>query len=150
MPGAPKDSWTTTVQSEGVPSRKYQNAPIMDDVENIEEYEPGGFAPPYIGDALGNRFQIIHQLGFGGHVIVWLCWKVSTERRRAIKVKAARRSSKTCAGLMAIQHMKDEGTSQEELEFNHIAMPIDTFWHHSYNGRHLCLVMPVLGPKLID
>ena len=116
MPGAPKDSWTTTVQSEGVPSRKYQNAPIMDDVENIEEYEPGGFAPLYIGDVLGNRSQSIHQLGFGGHTIVWLCWEISTERWRAIKVKAARRSLENCAGLVAIHHMKDKGAGQEELE----------------------------------
>ena len=52
----------------------------MDDVEDLEESEPGGFAPLYIGDVVGNRFQIIHQLGFGGHAIVWLYWEVSTER----------------------------------------------------------------------
>ena len=51
----------------------------MDDVKNLEEYEPGGFAPLYIGDVLGNRSQSIHQLGFGGQAIVWLFWKVSTE-----------------------------------------------------------------------
>ena len=88
----------------------------MDDVEDLGEYEPGGFAPLYIGHVLGDRFQIIHQLGFGGHTIVWLCWEISTERWRAIKVKAARRSLENCAGLVAIHHMKDEGAGQEELE----------------------------------
>lgn len=90
----------------------------MDDVEDLEVYEPGGFSPLYIGHVLGDWSQIIHQLGIGGHATVWLCWEVSTKRWRAIKVKAAHRSLENCAGLMAIQHMKDEDTGQEELEFN--------------------------------
>ncbi|KAK7753075.1 hypothetical protein SLS62_005025 [Diatrype stigma] len=129
---------------------KYRNVMIMDDVEDLEDYEPGGLAPLDIGDTLGDRFQIIYKLGYGGIATIWLCWELATEKWRAVKVNAASRSSDDCPDLMAMQHMKEHGVTQEQLEANHIVMPLETFWEETPNGRHLCSVLPVLGPKLLD
>ncbi|RYP66739.1 hypothetical protein DL771_007619 [Monosporascus sp. 5C6A] len=103
-----------------------------------------------LGDNLANRFQIIYKLGFGGMATVWLRWEINTEQWRAIKANAASQSSEDCSDLLAIQHMKELGVTPEQLETNYIGMPLETFWMDSPNGRHLCLVLPLLGPNLID
>ncbi|RYP93261.1 hypothetical protein DL770_000636 [Monosporascus sp. CRB-9-2] len=128
----------------------YRSVPIMDEVEDLEDYQPGGLAPLDLGDNLANRFQIIYKLGFGGMATVWLCWEIDTEQWRAIKVNAASQSSEDCSDLLAIRHMKEQGVTPEQLETNHVVMPLETFWMESPNGRHLCLVLPLLGPNLID
>ncbi|RYP11687.1 hypothetical protein DL767_011008 [Monosporascus sp. MG133] len=94
--------------------------------------------------------EIIYKLGFGGMATVWLCWEIDTEQWRAIKVNAASQSSEDCSDLLAIRHLKKQGVTPEQLEANHIIMPLETFWMGSPNGRHLCLVLPLLGPNLID
>ncbi|KAF8824536.1 hypothetical protein HHX47_DHR8000383 [Lentinula edodes] len=45
----------------------------LDEVEDAEDYRPGGFHPMYIGDEFANgRYGIIHKLGFGRSSTVWL------------------------------------------------------------------------------
>ncbi|RYP34465.1 hypothetical protein DL766_002986 [Monosporascus sp. MC13-8B] len=63
---------------------KYRSVPIMDGIEDLEDYPPGGLTPLDLGDSLTNRFQIIYKLGFGGMATVWLCWEIDTEQWRAI------------------------------------------------------------------
>jgi serine/threonine-protein kinase SRPK3 len=36
------------------------------DVENLEQYEPGGYHPVHIDDEIqGGRYRILHKLGYG-------------------------------------------------------------------------------------
>lgn len=43
-------------------------------LEHIYDYEPGGHHPVPLGDVYGNgRYRVIHKLGHGGCVTVWLC-----------------------------------------------------------------------------
>ncbi|KAJ3906759.1 kinase-like domain-containing protein [Lentinula edodes] len=45
----------------------------LDEVEDAEDYRPGGFHPMYIGDEFANgRYGIIHKLEFGRSSTVWL------------------------------------------------------------------------------
>ncbi|KAI1148928.1 kinase-like protein [Nemania diffusa] len=125
----------------------------MDDVENLEEYRPGGFAPVTIGDSLGGgRFEVIYKLGHGGIAIVWLCWELAAKKWRAIKINSASHSSEDCGDLKAIRLIKGclNASQLEELESSHVVMPIEIFWIETPNGRHLCSVMPVLGPRVHD
>jgi serine/threonine protein kinase len=122
----------------------------MDEVEDLEGYRPGGFAPVTIGDTLAGRFEIIYKLGFGGIAMVWLCWELATEKWWAVKINAASHSSETCGDLKAIRLMKQNGVDQKQLEANHITMARETFWEETPNGRHLCTVLPVLGPRAYD
>ena len=46
--------------------------PALEDVENIEGYQTGGYHPVTIGDTFGGQYKIIHKLGFGGFATVWL------------------------------------------------------------------------------
>ncbi|KAI1817324.1 kinase-like protein [Poronia punctata] len=133
------------------PRQRYHSVPIMDQVEDIENYCPGGFAPLSIGDVIGGgKYTIVYKLGFGGIAMVWLCYDEEERKWCAIKVNADSNSTDDCGDLEAIRLMKDNGLTVEKLGENHILMSFDTFWEYSPNGRHLCTVMPVVGPRAHD
>ncbi|KAH7876539.1 uncharacterized protein C8R40DRAFT_1042251 [Lentinula edodes] len=45
----------------------------LDEVENVDNYRPGGFHPVKIGDNFSaGHYRIIHKLGFGGSSTIWL------------------------------------------------------------------------------
>ncbi|KAI0595121.1 kinase-like protein [Biscogniauxia sp. FL1348] len=154
----PQESTTTDSLDEYDPSlyqqdeprmQKYASIPIMDDVEFLEDYKPGGLCPIDIGDILDNRFEVVHKLGYGGIATVWLCYDTEGEIWRAIKINAAEKSTEDCSDIKAIRAI----VSAEKLghrKDNHVVMPLQTFWTTSPNGRHLCSVLPLLGPRLSD
>ncbi|KAI1827255.1 kinase-like protein [Xylaria intraflava] len=135
------------VQDEASQTWEYKAVPIMDDVEELGGYRPGGFAPVTIGDTLANRYQIVQKLGNGGNGIAWLCWDLTTQKWKAVKINSASDSSEDCGDLKALKLMKDKNVTQMQLDANHIMMASESFWEESANGRHLCTVMPVLGPR---
>ncbi|KAI1268025.1 kinase-like domain-containing protein [Xylariaceae sp. FL1019] len=119
------------------------------EIEDVEEYRPGGFAPVQIGDTLGGgRFEVFRKLGFGGIAIVWLCWEVETAKWRAIKINAANHSQHNRGDLQAMKVWEDHGVDAKQLEENHLFVPLEVFFEDTSNGSHLCTVMPVLGPPL--
>ncbi|KAH8752446.1 hypothetical protein F5882DRAFT_419921 [Hyaloscypha sp. PMI_1271] len=67
-------------------------AGTQDRVENLEDYQAGGYHPIHLGDHLGNagRYRVIHKfinsVGHGGVSTVWLCrdsQEGSTSRSRS-------------------------------------------------------------------
>jgi hypothetical protein len=117
----------------------------LDDAEEREGYRPGGFHRVHLGDYIGKncRYLVIQKLGNGGLVTVWLCRDEGETRFVALKIIMADASGDECAELRLV-HRKD-------LDFNqpggkHIALPEDYFWIDGPNGRHLVLVLPVMGP----
>ncbi|KAJ3795609.1 kinase-like domain-containing protein [Lentinula aff. detonsa] len=45
----------------------------LDNVEDAQEYQPGGLHPISIGDTfVGGRYRVIHKLGHGGSSTVWM------------------------------------------------------------------------------
>ncbi|KAI1435413.1 kinase-like protein [Xylaria sp. CBS 124048] len=129
---------------------QYRNVPIMDEVEALRDYRPGGFAPLSIGDILNGRFEINQKLGYGGNAIVWLCWELATKKWKAVKINAAGSSLPDCGEKKAMRLMKRKKISVQELEANHIGMGLETFWEKTPNGRHFCTVLPVFGPPAHD
>ncbi|KAL3425199.1 serine/threonine-protein kinase SRPK3 [Phlyctema vagabunda] len=118
------------------------------DVEDREEYRPGGFHPVHIGDRFGTagRFRVIHKLGSGGLATVWLCRDQETQRYVALKIIIADGSSETSSEL---QLATREDLDLEAPGGEFITLPREYFWHNGPNGRHLCLVLPVLGPRIL-
>lgn len=132
------------------PVRKYQRILIEDDIESPENYEPGGFHPVDLFDVLDERFEVIYKLGFGGIATAWLCYEFQHKWWRAVKINAASHSSDECPDLKILRIMREKNMSPEDLLSKHIAVPLETFWLEGPNGRHLCSVMPVLGPRLSE
>jgi len=69
----------------------------MESTEDITRYVPGGYRPVNIGDILrpcpkddessSRQYRIMHKLGFGAFVTVWLAQKIdSSEAFVAVKV----------------------------------------------------------------
>lgn len=137
-------------KQQGPPVRNYERVSLDEGIENLEDYEPGGFHPVDLFDVLDGRFEVIYKLGFGGIAMVWLCYETDAKRWRAVKINAASHSSDDCAELKVLQVMKENNLTPEQLDEMHIVVPWETFWIDGPNGRHLCSVMPVLGPSLSE
>lgn len=120
----------------------------FDDVEDREEYRPGGFHPVLLGDSLpdNGRYVVIHKLGNGGFATVWLCRDVQSKTLVALKILMADESRDDCAELQFLEWL-ETGEPQSSTHAG-LATPIDHFWIEGPNGRHLCLVLPFLGPRV--
>ncbi|KAI1291383.1 kinase-like domain-containing protein [Xylaria venustula] len=114
------------------------------DFEEITRYNKGGFHPIHLGGVLNDRFEVVHKLGSGGFGIVWLCLDRQLEKWRAVKIMTADHSSDS-AETRTSTFLK-ENCTLEDLDQNHIALPLEEFWIEGPNGRHLCLVMELYGP----
>lgn len=130
------------------PVRRYERLRTYEEIENLEDYEPGGYHPIDLFDVLDGRFEVVYKLGFGGIAMVWLCYETDAKRWRAIKINAASHSSDDCAELKILKAMKEKSITPEQLFAMHVVVPWEVFWIDGPNGRHLCSVMPVLGPSL--
>ncbi|KAK8116243.1 hypothetical protein PG984_012745 [Apiospora sp. TS-2023a] len=128
-------------------------------VEELEMYRENGFHPVHLGDKLYNDdLEVVAKLGHGGYGTVWLCQEgpelVGYTHWRAVKVIAASEShavSESHAGnpeLRVKDMLRNEGVTRAEWEAAGIMLPIRNFYLSGPNGIHLCLVFPVMGPKL--
>ncbi|KAI1747584.1 kinase-like domain-containing protein [Xylaria castorea] len=117
-------------------------------LEDISRYNKGGFHPIHIEDVLDDRYEVVHKLGSGGFGTVWLCRDHHLEKWRAVKVMTAEHSSNSAEAKM-FEFLK-QNSSLEELDKNHIATPLESFWIEGPNGRHLCLVMQIYGYRVSD
>ncbi|KAI9798547.1 MAG: hypothetical protein M1833_004684 [Piccolia ochrophora] len=122
---------------------------IWDESEELEEYRIGGYHPVHLGDYLANeRYQIVHKLGNGGFATVWLAHDQVQKRYVALNIICADASSEDCRELQIIQHlMQNHDQSPEQT---HIPLLLDHFRISGPNGTHLCLAMPVAGPRVRD
>ncbi|KAI2778522.1 kinase-like protein [Daldinia loculata] len=143
-------SSTNTTGSGTSFARKYNSLSILDEVEDVEWYQPGGFYPLDVGATIIDRFKVIHKLGHGGIATVWFCWDLQEEKWIALKINSASHSSDDCSDLKAIRMIEAQSQGIDELNDNNIMIAMQTFFIESPNGRHLCSVLPVAGPRFTD
>lgn len=124
----------------------YQTS-IYEDLEDREEYKPGGYHPVHLGDTLGDddRYRVLHKLGNGEFATVWLCRDIEARKYVAVKIITAEKSHQDCPELNV---MKLSNSKDNKIENDKIAIPQNYFWINGPNGSHLCLVLLVLGPHL--
>ncbi|KAG8158342.1 hypothetical protein KVR01_012103 [Diaporthe batatas] len=123
---------------------EYQN------LEDFEQYRPGGHHPVVLGDLLGedSRFEVWHKLGQGTYGLIWLCRDLLKGKFCAVKVLRAELSGQSDKlPELRVQNMLG-GISPEEAWQNHIAMPLETFTQRGPNGEHICIVTRLLGPSI--
>ena len=130
---------------------------LLDGIEDVQRYRPGGYHPIDIGDTLTNgpdRYTILHKLGAGGFSTVWLVKRERTPTQpTAIEAASFFALKILCSdvGDMAenheatiLQHLGQLGTAGHL----NIVTLVDSFAVSGPNGKHRCLVFPLLGPKL--
>ncbi|KAM5341999.1 hypothetical protein ACJ41O_015030 [Fusarium nematophilum] len=109
--------------------------------EDLENYEPGGFHPVHLGDVYDDRYRVVHKLGYGGFSTVWLATDVFESPWFSLKIVAARESPTYQTRSVIADHLDIPGSRLFAVADRH-------FWIDGPNGRHLCLVYPVLGPDV--
>jgi serine/threonine-protein kinase SRPK3 len=109
---------------------------VIDDVERLGGYCPGGYHPITIKDYLHDRYHIVHKLGFGTYSTVWLAWDERAGRYVSIKIGIAvmaddSQESSIIRSLVGVK----------ENPLNDLILPtLDEFFLTGPNGKHRCFV----------
>lgn len=125
-------------------ARRYANTPLSN-VENIENYGPGGFHRVILGDIFRSRYKVFHKLGYGSFSTVWLARDLSSNRYVALKILEAD-SSANCKELEQLKILASVESEHEGKR--HVVRVLDDFMIEGPNGRHLVLVMDVADPSI--
>jgi serine/threonine protein kinase len=129
----------------------------LDVIEDIEEYQPGGYHPISLGDVFDHgRFRVLHKLGFGGSSTVWLArdQREGGDHGRIVSLKAMRaeRSSslKVPSEIPELAISLKLGPSLPPSPSGSVGL--QTVDHHFHlqgpNGAHLFLISPLAGPSV--
>jgi serine/threonine protein kinase len=118
----------------------------LEDVEDLEYYEKGGYHPVKIGDILHEKYRIVHKLGFGTYGTIWLAVDQTSRGFVAIKVGRAKQSNLLEAtSIKDLQHAITFDTST----IRSVIPPLlDNFDIDGPNGKHPCYVTTVGGANL--
>lgn len=111
------------------------------EIENLEQYKPGGHCPVSIGDSIHDRrYHIIHKLGYGSFATIWLAQDQHVNRLVALKFLCADTPDNTTEGAI-LQHL-------QAGEHPFVLRLLDEFTVDSANGSHRCIVSEALGPSI--
>ncbi|KAF3022998.1 hypothetical protein E8E14_010776 [Neopestalotiopsis sp. 37M] len=116
--------------------------------EDLRYYCAEGYHPIHLRDRLKDgRYEILNKLGFGASSTVWLAKDHITQRFVSIKIVVASESKNTNHELEVLQHLQANDPHSHPGRSN-VAQLLDSFFHEGPNGRHLCVVLELLGPTL--
>lgn len=135
--------------------------PQLDNIEDLERYQSGGFHSVSIGDVFGGRYKVLHKLGFGGSSTVWL----AQDQRRSeqssdsgclitLKVMSANQSYKPTGEEIADLYFPHK-LHKLSCAINHpggenLLVIKDHFSQEGPNGTHLCLISQLAGPSVFS
>ncbi|KAL6820184.1 kinase-like domain-containing protein [Trichoderma sp. SZMC 28015] len=116
--------------------------------EELAKYCHGGYHPVHLNDLLcDGRYQILDKLGFGSFSTVWLARDEVKEIYVSIKIVVAEQSHNHNGELQILQTITRNGDPTHPGH-KHVSHLLDSFYHEGPNGRHLCIVLELLGPKI--
>ncbi|KAJ3927549.1 MAG: kinase-like domain-containing protein [Lentinula lateritia] len=118
----------------------------LDEVEDAEDYRPGGFHPMYIGDEFANgRYGIVHKLGFGGSSTVWLARDRQQGSGKLVTLKALRADASNADSPDLVIPKLLQRTGLPDAYLRTIE---DHFVVDGPNGSHDFLVSAFSGPSI--
>ncbi|KAL7789766.1 kinase-like domain-containing protein [Trichoderma afarasin] len=116
--------------------------------EELAKYCHGGYHPVHLNDLLCNgRYRILDKLGFGSFSTVWLARDEVKETYVSVKIAVAEQSHDHNGELKILQTITRTGDPTHPGH-KHVSHLLDSFYHEGPNGRHLCIVLELLGPKI--
>lgn len=118
-------------------------------LDSLDSFAPGGGCPIHLHDELDKgRYRVIHRLGRGGYGVVWLCRDLKSEKPQyvAVKILWAEETERVANEKFCVERIKRLCADEPDLD-RYLCLPTRDFFAKSANGRHICLVYPVLGPK---
>ncbi|XP_006463277.1 hypothetical protein AGABI2DRAFT_152487 [Agaricus bisporus var. bisporus H97] len=127
----------------------------LDGIEDIEDYQTGGYHPISIGDTFNHgRFRILHKLGFGGSSTVWLArdQRQEGDLSRLVALKAMRAdvsSSKVTSEIPELVISQRLRASLPPSDSGLFQTADLHFFIQGPNGSHLFLIFPLAGPSIL-
>lgn len=119
---------------------------VLEDVEDPQDYEPGGLHPVSINDTFRDgRYRVVHKLGFGGYSTIWLAKDEQSNHYVAIKVGAADAPASEHENRIVTRLLSSTDPGRQ-----YIRPLLDHFTITGPNGRHSCLVMTPARLSLRD
>lgn len=119
----------------------------IEDVEDLDRYQPGGYHPVQIGDELNDgRYRIVNKLGYGGYSTIWLARDQQMAKYAAVKILTADSSDCTHEANL----LSSLGNSSSRSGRGIIPSLIDQFVVTGPNGKHRCIVTPAAQMSLSD
>ncbi len=141
-----KSFFSTMSQPRYIPSR-------LEEVEYVEDYQPGGLHPISIGETFAKRrYRVIHKLGFGGSSTIWMARDnlQDSPQGRIVTLKAMRADASFKSAddlpelfIPSILH----ATLAPSCNFQTVD---DHFVVQGPNGSHRFLVSPFAGPSILS
>jgi len=121
--------------------------------EGRSGYRKGGYHPVYIGEKYNNgRYVIEKKLGWGHFSTVWLASDCNVRNDHphklvALKIqKSAQRYTDAARDeIELLNQIKKKDPKGEK----YVLQLLESFEHYGPNGRHVCLVLEVLGQNLL-
>lgn len=130
---------------------KYKLCQFREDVEDPNDYKPGGYHPIELHDRLNHRYEIIHKLGYGSYSTVWLARDHDEGKNVAIKISTADNDRPTESMVLAtLSRSSDDAPDLSITARLLLPAVLDYFTIHGPNGEHHCLVMPPASGSVGD
>ncbi|KAJ7076498.1 kinase-like protein [Mycena belliarum] len=108
------------------------------------------FHPVATGELFSGRYEALRNLGRGRHSTVWLVRDIRTQKEAAMKVMVASLTdNKRGPDELGILTTLRDGNPQSAGK-HHVCQMLDSFVHDGPNGRHICLVLELLGMSVLD
>ena len=121
---------------------------VLHNGEHPHHYCLGGLHPVHIDDLLdGDRYKIVHKLGFGDSSTVWLARDRVHQKYVALKIKVAG-ISKFHNELDTLKHISKSKSNHPGRIYSAASLLLRHFWIAGPNGRYLALVFQVCGPSI--
>lgn len=116
-------------------------------VEDLEDYEPGGYHPTMVGDTMHDgRYYIADKLGHGGYSTVWLAHDTLLKRYVALKINTASSVPRETKVLKALS--KSLVSSSGHPGRRMIPDLLDEFEVRGPKGTHTCYAVTLAACNL--
>ncbi|KZF20039.1 CMGC/SRPK protein kinase [Xylona heveae TC161] len=120
---------------------------LIEDVEDLDRYRPGGYHPLQIGDELDRgHYRLVDKLGYGGYSTIWLARDLRKAGYVAVKVITADASDSNHEASLINSLQNSPSRRGSDI----IAPLVDEFWVAGPNGKHRCIVTPPAQMSLFD
>lgn len=115
---------------------------VVEGVEEVGRYCPGGYHPVRIGDRLHARYRVVHKLGHGSYSTVWLARDEQLQRLVAVKVCTADANQRESEILLLLKKTSTSASHDSAMRGRDmIPSLLDTFRLHGPHGTHTCNVI---------
>ncbi|KAF5688352.1 kinase domain-containing protein [Fusarium denticulatum] len=116
----------------------------IEDVESPYGYSPGDYHPIDIGDHLGDRYRVVHKLGYGGFSTIWLARDEIASKYVAVKIGIANSDHREVDIIRQLSH------PSHGLQQGYVLPILDHFYITGPNGTHPCFVTALARCSLRD